>query len=630
MRRIWTAGGLAALAAALVAAPAAPAATQCVGGPDCPTLGEALTVAQDNGEPDLLQLVAGEIPSGGATYASAERLDVIGKGATATTIVGALRLDGERVVLRDVAIQAQPGPFALAASGRAIRVRLIGEGTDAGFVALAGAPLVLDDVAVQATGLGVALDAPCAILRARHVTVAGDGATGARAACNSGEASVELDSSIVTGGYPVGLAEGAGGEAIARYSNVAGTVAGTETEPVPGPPGFVSATDLRLAPGSPLIERGDPAPLVVDPSPDDRSEPVDDLGGDARVADGDGDGTARRDVGAFEAPPAPLGVPAGNLLINPDAEATGPGPVPGWQVAGPFATVAYGTMPFPPLRTGLALGGGGSFFAGGEGDEATATQVLDVAGSAASIDAGLARARLSGLLGGYRADADVPTVQATFRGPGGVTLGMLGLGPVDAAARSNATTLVARSATGPVPAFTRTIEVVLRARKGPSGQYDDAYFDNLGLTLDAPPPPGGGGEDGRPGDPPPGPRPFAGLVVLRGKATLSRARGSARLFVGCATATVARCSGQLALHAILVRGGPRLAIGRAGVSLAPGGTRWVAVRLSRSARSYLRRHTLLRVRVATTAVDGQGIWRATTVPIVVRPQRRPARRSGRR
>lgn len=60
-------------------------------------------------------------------------------------------------------------------------------------------------------------------------------------------------------------------------------------------PGFANpvAGDFSLPPGSALIDRGTPTPL-------DPSEPPDDLAGNPRIADGDGDGVAVRDMGAFE------------------------------------------------------------------------------------------------------------------------------------------------------------------------------------------------------------------------------------------------------------------------------------------------------------------------------------------
>lgn len=62
-----------------------------------------------------------------------------------------------------------------------------------------------------------------------------------------------------------------------------------------GDAGFVNAAagDYRLAPGSPLIDAGDPGTLAGL-----------DLAGNALIADGNGDGIARRDIGAYELAPA--------------------------------------------------------------------------------------------------------------------------------------------------------------------------------------------------------------------------------------------------------------------------------------------------------------------------------------
>jgi hypothetical protein len=624
MPRPWTAGLGPALVVLAVAAPGAAAATQCVGPPGCPTLAEALSTAEANGQPDVIRMAAGQIWAPGAHYTSDEPLELSGAGPEETTVVGPLRLEGARIALHHTAIRAGGGDVGLAASGHVHHVRILGAALAVAIRALPAAPLRLEDVLVATTGTGVALDAPCnATLRARHVTVAGDGRDGARAGCDT--AAVELDSSVVARSYEAGLRTADAGSARATYSSLP-PGNGTVTQPIAGAPRLDAAG--RPEPGSPVIEAGAPDPLAV--GVPEASEQWEDLGGDVRIADGDGNGIARRDAGAFEAGPPRLELPPGNLLENPDAESGPAGAPEGWTTTGGFTTAEYGSGVFPTARTGLALGAGLRFFAGGDQGDAAALQVVDVTAQAASIDAGTARATLSGLLGGYRADADVPTVHAAFRGPSGVVLGTLGLGPVDAAARGNATNLLARSASVAVPAFTRDIAVMLRAAKGAGGTYDDAYFDKLGLRLDVPsagePPGGPPGDPG--GVPGPQPRPFSGVIVFTRSASLSR-RGTSRLLVGCASATVARCTGDLRLAAVLVRGTPRVSVGRAKVSLAPGSTARIAVRLSARARSYLRRHTRLRVRVATTAVDGQGVRRATTVPIVLRPARRPEGRSGR-
>ena len=608
------------------------------GEPGCETLAAALGNAEDNGEADVVRLPAGAVPGGtDARYTSAERLEIVGAGAGASEIAGPLRLDGARVVLREATVRvgAEGG---LSASGFVRAVRVTGAGPDgaAAISALPGAPLVLDDVYLDATGVGAALEAECATLVVRHATVLGRSRSGARAACpGSGTGRLSLDSSVVGPGHAVSVREAAGGEASAAYSSLAGaTIGAAVSEPVEGDPAFVSESDPRPSAGSPLVERGNPAPLAIDrPAPGevDASEPGTDLGGDVRAADGDGNGRARRDVGAFERQPGPSPVAPGNVLENPDAEATGPAPgaIPGWELTGGFETVGYGTSVFPGARHAQTIGGDQRLFAGGDRGEATATQVVDVTSRAAGIDSGGGRATLSGLLGGYRGDGDEPKVQATFRGPSGVVLGMLDLDRVDAAARANATSLLARSASGPIPALTRTIEVTLRATKASGGTYADAYFDNLGLVLDVPGGDGGGGDNGG-GDPGGGDggrlKPFAGVVVLTGSATLVRATGRSKLLVGCASATVARCTGDLVLEASLRRRTARVPIGRARVSLAPGQAKRLSVKVSRAARSYLRTHTVLRVRVRTTAVDGQGVRRASTVPIVMRPQRRAATR----
>ncbi len=128
----------------------------------------------------------------------------------------------------------------------------------------------------------------------------------------SNSAHLTLTNSIVRGGFtPLSVVAGGAGTGTisASYSdydpsgNIAmggsAKISESNVSNVGDAVGFDERTGhhFNLLPGSPLIDRGDPAaPQGLD------------LDGNPRVADGDGDGSARRDLGAFELQPAP---PAG-------------------------------------------------------------------------------------------------------------------------------------------------------------------------------------------------------------------------------------------------------------------------------------------------------------------------------
>jgi hypothetical protein len=187
--------------------------------------------------------------------------------------------------------------------------------------------------------------------------------------------------------------------------------------------------------------------------------------------------------------PADAVVPGGNLLVNPGAEA-GPGaadsstqlPLPGWTVESTFTAVKYGTSGFPTLADSTALGGGVNFFAGGNSLASAATQVVDLSGAAAEIDAGKVTATLSALLGGFATQTDRATVTATFLTPEGNQSGSVTLPAVAPADRNSVTALVARTASGPVPLGTRRVSVRIDATRD-EGSYNDGYIDNVSLVL---------------------------------------------------------------------------------------------------------------------------------------------------
>lgn len=166
-------------------------------------------------------------------------------------------------------------------------------------------------------------------LKARHLTIIGDSdptslAVLAEAAGTSGSdnsAEVDIRSSILRGfatDFKRSATNDPGGHTGTANLTIAysdydkslpkednggpGTLDDT-TGNISANPNFRSATDLHLSPGSALIDAGDPA------SPDTSSifEPDStvDFDGLPRRIDGNGDGVARADIGAFEFQPKP-------------------------------------------------------------------------------------------------------------------------------------------------------------------------------------------------------------------------------------------------------------------------------------------------------------------------------------
>jgi len=191
-----------------------------------------------------------------------------------------------------------------------------------------------------------------------------------------------------------------------------------------------------------------------------------------------------------------------NLLVNPGAEtgeavddATSVLAPIGWTADAQVTQVHYGASGgFPSAATGAEIGGGSAFFAGGPPAKVSnpssrvMTQEIDVSAAATAIDGGTVRATLSGLLGGYGSEADATTVNAYFVDAGDVTLE---IGPVTAADRANQITLLAREDSAMIPSGARSILVSVTFERLSVGSYNDAYADNLSLTLhdEAPVPP---------------------------------------------------------------------------------------------------------------------------------------------
>jgi hypothetical protein len=154
---------------------------------------------------------------------------------------------------------------------------------------------------------------------------------------------VDLTNSIVRAGIPL-YAEGIGGGATisASYSdydpanNVAAWNASIDPSHVTnlGDACFneTAGHEYELLPTSPLIDRGEP----------DLPQGLD-LNGNARVADGNGDGFARRDLGAFELQPATAGPPPGGGTSGGPAADTKAPVVSGFRLARARLLFGHGT-----------------------------------------------------------------------------------------------------------------------------------------------------------------------------------------------------------------------------------------------------------------------------------------------
>ena len=328
--------------------------------------------------------------------------------------------------------------------------------------------------------------------------------------------------------------------------------------------------------------------------------------------DGDGDGTARRDVGALERRPPRAPSTRGNLIANPGAEQgdaasddrASPAP-PHWTRTGAFTSVRYGTVSgafaFPSLAAAALLGGGDAFFSGGPSGAASLRQVVDVSRWAPEIDArGGDTVRLSALLGGFRASEDHAVVSASFLGPFGMPIHAFALDSVSAAERGNATMLAARSESHRIPRLTRAIAVTVRA-PAPGGSYNDAYADDIALVPRIVPLRGLARSHRR------ARRPFAGAAVISARVRVDRRR-RAGVRLACPSSTVGSCGGVVTLARLR-----SVILGARRIGLRPGEIRRLRIQLSARERRGLKRRSAGHVYVA--ARDAQGLTRTLTAPV---------------
>ena len=230
-------------------------------------------------------------------------------------------------------------PTAVKAAGQAtsvVRSRILASGSG---VAACNAPVIVEDSLIRVFGSGVGLLAQggnqCGLAQAsvlaRQDTILGTGVasgqTGAEAAASvSGQTpAIDVSLSVLrdlqtafrslgSAGSTATVSVGASDFEAARHLEAqnGGGAAFAQTAPnIDADPLFVNELlgEFALRGGSPAIDSAFSPPLAA-------GESTTDLAGAPRVLDGNGDGVAARDMGAYEAPVPPDTTPPDTLVRN--------------------------------------------------------------------------------------------------------------------------------------------------------------------------------------------------------------------------------------------------------------------------------------------------------------------------
>jgi hypothetical protein len=238
------------------------------------------------------------------------------------------------VTIADSRITAPTAVKAAAQATGVVRTRVFANRRG---VFACNAPVVVEDSLFRIFGSGVGLQARgdnlCSPSQAsvlgRQLTVLGTGLTAGQIGAEAGSGvagqtpSIDVSLSVFrnlqtafrsegTAGSTATVLVGASDFEAARHVEVpgGGTASFTQVHPnIDADPLFVNelSAEFALGAGSPAIDSAYSPPLEA-------GESATDLSGNPRVVDGNGDGTAARDMGAFEAPVLPDTTPPDTVL----------------------------------------------------------------------------------------------------------------------------------------------------------------------------------------------------------------------------------------------------------------------------------------------------------------------------
>jgi Phosphoesterase family len=186
------------------------------------------------------------------------------------------------------------------------------------------------------------------------------------------------------------------------------------------------------------------------------------------------------------APTALAASTSGNLIVNGDATAgrcttdwTDATTLPGWttQSGSPdlICSSVSGGIGYPSGATPDA-----AFYAPGDQGDGSVQQTVNVSSAASAIDGGGVDYDLSAWLGGWTTYSGYTELSLGFLSSAGRQLGTAALPTVTESDRGGQTEFLARSATGAVPAGTRSIVVTLAFTDSSS---EAGYAEHMSLTL---------------------------------------------------------------------------------------------------------------------------------------------------
>jgi hypothetical protein len=163
---------------------------------------------------------------------------------------------------------------------------------------------------------------------------------------------------------------------------------------------------------------------------------------------------------------------SGNLVVNGDFET---GNLTGW-------TTDFGSPAVTANGTWGVIGRDNYFSYGGQVASSQFSQVIDVSGSASSIDVGKATAILSGWLSSW-GDGDSSTVTARFLNSGSAEIGSISINSVGNPANTMVDPATFEEIISAVPIGTRYIGIEVLDQRA-AGSDNDGYADDLSLKLD--------------------------------------------------------------------------------------------------------------------------------------------------